>query len=192
MKLERCKNGHFFDADKFNMCPHCEDVGAVDPGTTQAFTEDVEGTTRPVDESPTAPEPIDLDNQKTIGFWGTEIAVEPVVGWLVCIEGENIGEDYKLKSGSNYIGRGNEFDVNLSKDKAVNRDKQGEIVYDPMSRKFHVLKGSGSKLYYLNDDPVYSPMEIQRNDTLKVGKSRLMFFPCCDDNFSWKLDETEE
>ncbi len=27
MNLKRCDNGHFYDGDKFQSCPHCAAVG---------------------------------------------------------------------------------------------------------------------------------------------------------------------
>ncbi len=35
MKLERCKNGHFYDGDKYSTCPHCSNgQNTVDHGDT--------------------------------------------------------------------------------------------------------------------------------------------------------------
>ena len=29
MNLKRCDNGHFYDGDKFQSCPHCAAVGGA-------------------------------------------------------------------------------------------------------------------------------------------------------------------
>lgn len=31
MNVVKCKNGHFFDADTYEICPHCKDVIADNP-----------------------------------------------------------------------------------------------------------------------------------------------------------------
>ena len=48
---------------------------------------------------------MDTEDNCTIGYYSRVIGVEPVVGWLVCTEGEYKGESFKLKSGRNFIGR---------------------------------------------------------------------------------------
>ena len=33
MNLKRCNNGHFYDADKFSTCPHCNMTASADEET---------------------------------------------------------------------------------------------------------------------------------------------------------------
>ena len=34
MNLTKCKNGHYFDADKYPNCPHCASSGSADDDVT--------------------------------------------------------------------------------------------------------------------------------------------------------------
>lgn len=37
MNIQRCKNGHFFDADRFTECPHCLHNGSIEPDAPERF-----------------------------------------------------------------------------------------------------------------------------------------------------------
>ncbi len=130
--------------------------------------------------------PIDNDN-KTVSFFSSSIGKEPVVGWLVCTDGEHFGEDFRLKSGRNFIGRGANMDVCIAKDNTVSRERHAIIVYEPRGNLFLIQPGDSKELCYLNDAVVLSPQPINVHDRLLVGKSELMFIPCCTDRFNWDM-----
>ena len=134
--------------------------------------------------------PDDDDDMKTQSFYATEKGHEPVVGWLVCIKGEAFGEGFKLKSGRNFIGRASNMDVVLTGDATVSREKHAIVLYEPKRRKFMVQAGESRELFYLNDEVVLTAEELKAKDVLTIGKTKLLFVPCCDDSFGW--DELEE
>ena len=37
MNIQKCKNGHFFDADRFAACPHCLQEGSIEPDIPERF-----------------------------------------------------------------------------------------------------------------------------------------------------------
>ena len=39
MRLQRCKNGHFYDADKYRVCPHCVSGDRLDEEKTEVVYE---------------------------------------------------------------------------------------------------------------------------------------------------------
>lgn len=45
------------------------------------------------------------DPDKTVSVSGVTDTVDPVTGWLVCIEGPQYGKDFKIHAGKNFIGR---------------------------------------------------------------------------------------
>ena len=94
MKLERCNNGHFYDPAKHSSCPHCGiDIDFdIDKTLPISRNNDVENKTAPRVSN------ANKENQenKTIGIYHKEIGIDPVVGWLVCIEGPDRGRDYRL------------------------------------------------------------------------------------------------
>ena len=51
-----------------------------------------------------AKESYEIDNDKTVAVHVFENGIEPVVGWLVCVNGEEKGSNYRLIRGRNRIG----------------------------------------------------------------------------------------
>lgn len=185
MNLTRCDNGHFYDAERFSECPHCnqtaistvlqdEDGGSL---YTAPLTDPV---SPPIIEDTL---PVD-DAQKTIGYFG-EMVTEPVVGWLVAISGVHFGEDFKLKSGRNFIGRSTEMDIALTGDSSISREKHAIVLYEPRGNSFLVQPGDAKELFYLNDKVVLTATEISAYDILSLGETKLLFIPCCSDKFNW-------
>jgi hypothetical protein len=126
------------------------------------------------------------DDQKTISFASQNIGTEPTVGWLVIIGGEDMGMDFKLKSGRNFIGRSASMDVALKNDKTVSREKHSIVVYDPKSYTYIVQPGTAKELCYLNDEVVLAPQVLELNDVITVGETKLLFVPLCTrDGFNW-------
>lgn len=41
MNLSRCEKGHFFDKEKYAVCPHCQGGASSDDSLTTVFTEDM-------------------------------------------------------------------------------------------------------------------------------------------------------
>ena len=136
------------------------------------------------------------DVQKTVGMFNVEkSAKQPVAGWVVCVEGPHLGEDFRIVMGRNFLGRAGNMDIVLAKDKMVSRDKHAIIVYEPKGNMFIIQAGESKELFYLNDKVVLSPTEIKPYDTIKIGSSKLLFVPFCSENFNWndiKDEETEE
>ena len=219
MTLTRCNNGHFYDEDKFTQCPHCANAGR-NSGATVPLDRNV-NVTVPLtdyggggDDTPTSKPPQDVgsgslsdvvnranigvtpvpsDNEsKTVSFYSNAIGTEPVVGWLVCIEGNHMGEGFTLKSGRNFIGRATGMDVVLSGDSTVSREKHAIVLYDPEYHKFLVQPGDARELCYMNDQLVLNSVEIGVNDIIKVGATRLMFVPFCTNVFNWSMVKKNE
>ena len=192
MKLIRCENGHFYDSDRFESCPHC------DQRTVSTIFEDDTGKaiyTMPMTESRQTKDTsfedfvinqtqTEKDFQETIGYFG-DIEVQPVVGWLVAVAGNNYGMDFKLRTGRNFIGRSHEMDIALTGDTSISRDKHAVVLYEPKSNIFLVQPGASKELCYLNGKVVLSAMELNAYDVLTLGETQLMFIPCCSEKFNW-------
>ena len=131
-------------------------------------------------------------DEKTVGFFSSTMGTEPVVGWLVCTVGEHFGEDFKLKSGRNFIGRAPNMDVAVVKDGTVSRERHAIVVYEPRGNVFLVQPGDSKELSYLNGEVVLAPKELKAHDRLTVGKTELMFIPCCTAAFNWDMVKPEE
>lgn len=213
MKLTKCNNGHFYDADKYQTCPHCstssQNAGNLYSNSNHVISSGSNSITRKAnnidsqqkDTGVTQKKGGDLgkdveDAQKTVGIFvnkkSKDSSKQPVTGWLVCVDGEHFGEDFKIRMGRNFIGRGKDMDIVLDNDAHVSRSKHAIIVYEPKSNLFIVQAGESKELSYLNDEVILSPKELKPYDVITLGSSKLMFVPFCSDNFTWKADEEKD
>lgn len=125
----------------------------------------------------------------TVHYFQKAIGTEPVVGWLVCVKGVHFGEDFKIKSGRNFIGRSGNMNISLSADKAISRDKHAILTYDPKSNSFLIQPGESSELCYVNDEAILVPTKLKINDRISLGESELVFIPFCSDTFTWEKEK---
>ena len=202
MNLTRCENGHFYDGERFDTCPHCNQT------TISTVLQDADGNreyTMPLSQ-PAPPQPLgssslldevtqlksrDDGYQATIGYFG-EVEIEPVVGWLVAVTGNHKGQDFKLKTGRNFIGRSEQMDVALTGDASISREKHAIILYEPKSNFFLVQPGDARELFYLNDKVVLSATVIEAYDVITLGNTKLLFVPCCSEKFKWDSTDSAE
>ena len=110
---------------------------------------------------------------------------DPVVGWLVCLEGPDRGRDFRLRSEKNFIGRSPLMDVCIPGDDTVSRERHGILVFDPKKQVFWALPGEAAGLVYLNGEIVHAPTQMQRDDILELGQTKLVLIPFCGDKYSW-------
>lgn len=82
MSLTRCPNGHMFSTRKHgNTCPYCNSVVNI---------------AAPKSAEPAAKTNVAGDDDKTMPYLGETVGIHPVTGWLVCIEGAQVGQDYRI------------------------------------------------------------------------------------------------
>ena len=110
----------------------------------------------------------------------------PVVGWLVCISGEHLGQRFEMGSGKNAIGRNEDNHIVLNRDGSVSGRKHAFIVYEPKKRDFYLQPGDSSGLTYLNDTFITEIKKLQANDMIELGGSKLLFIPFCVASFFWE------
>ena len=68
---------------------------------------------------------------KTVGYYHKKVGIDPVVGWLLCVDGPEKGRDYRIRSGRNSIGRAENMDICISGDSSISRERHAIIAYDP-------------------------------------------------------------
>ena len=128
------------------------------------------------------------DEQRTEADRGMD---DPVVGWLVVVEGPGKGRAMQLGYGSNSLGRGATDRVKLDfGDDQISRNGHAVVTYDPRGRKFYVQHGGGTNLTYLGDQPVLAPAELPALSHIGIGNTVLRFVPLCGAEFDWQ--DTEE
>jgi len=124
------------------------------------------------------------DDVKTMAFYDFADA-EPVVGWLVCVRGEYLGQSFNLKAGQNFIGRALNMDVALAKDTSVSRHKHAILTFDPHNRLFFIQPGESSGLTYHCGNLLLAHQHLNAYECIKVGNSELIFVPFSGEMFTW-------
>jgi len=191
--MERCNQGHFYDKDKYTRCPYC---GVVDlemrptcavnaiSGEDQLL-ETVQKQEIEKGEPVITPYSCNDEPGETVGIVRRKIGIDPVVGWLVCIEGVDKGRDYRIRSEKNVIGRSERMDICIAGDKSISRDNHACVVFNPNNRSFRVQVGDSRGLVYLNGSEVISHSELKPYDVIEIGATKLAFIPFCGENFNW-------
>ena len=202
-----CSAGHVYDADQFPSCPYCNrNTRAIQFGATAAPA-GYGATTAPAgygaahagrDDTigqTVMPEAIrrrmeqERDN-RTVGEFKWKLGYEPVVGWLVCVEGPEVGKDYRLFGRINSIGRAEDNDVVLAQEHTVSQKNHVRLAYDAKHNNFQLIPGEGTNVTYLNDEPLYVPQKLNAYDVLEMGATKLIFVPLCSERFRWPESRT--
>lgn len=186
MNLTKCGNGHYYDADKFDHCPHCSKAEHREDGKGAGKGKPESVSLRDAVKSATSPARFAGEENRTVSYYGGSMQTEPVVGWLVCIEGACLGKAFELKNGKNFIGRALNMDVILEGDPNVSRERHAIVTYEPKNRLFVAQPGDSRELFYVNGEVVLMNVELHNRDVLYVGKTRLMFVPFCGAEFAWE------
>lgn len=209
MNLTKCSNGHFYDSDTYASCPHCNSGAAAENNTIAfdngagamqsqniAATIDLESyVSADTSDGPGATDSnvYETDDSKTISIYQSgkmeTPQMSPTVGWLVCTKGKFYGQDFRLKSGRNFIGRGAGMDVCLAGENTVSRDRHATIIHEPRKNIFIAQPGESRELFYVNGNVVLSSIELKKNDILQLGEVQLMLIPCCDSAFQWDQED---
>ena len=204
----RCDSGlHFYDAEQHRAgCPYCGvdlEIGATEPVRREAHGSP---TPPPNSEPPTqpkrrppAPEPSPASSPpvQEVGSTvrvvrnkqGEELDFDPVVGWLVCVEGPDRGRDYRIRSQKNWIGRSPQMQIQIQGDATIHGQKHAFVSFNPRYATFTFGCGDGTSLVYLNDEEIHQPTRLTAYDIIELGKTRLMFVPLCGENFDWGTED---
>ena len=127
----------------------------------------------------------------TVAAFEKKHGYDPVVGWLVCVEGNNKGQDFPLRAKTNLIGRGSGMDVQIKGDDTISSNTHAKIDYDVLNNAFYLLPGNNRTTIYVNKKPVYSAQQLASYDRLRFGRTELLFVPFCNERFTWEEGEKE-
>ena len=133
-----------------------------------------------------------MGQPKTQYIHGAGVESDPVAGWVVVVKGPGRGNFCPVFVGMNSVGRDASQRVSLSfGDDSISREEHAFITYDEEQRCFYLQHGGKSNLVRLGAHPVLSPTELKPNDLIRIGRTTLLFVPCCGPDFSW-TDEVQE
>lgn len=189
----RCPNCGNYYAPGNGGCPYCGDtsvIGAAHIGKTEPASASWSGNDN-VYSSSTLPAD-DNSGHSSGNFQPTHIGgvvnvpggSEPVVGWLVCIDGPARGMDYRLHSGYNNIGR-EEGDIRISGDMQISRREHARVAFDADGAIFYIAPGSGRNIIKVNGKAVLNAVELANYDVISIGTSKLIFVALCGERFMW-------
>ena len=156
-KIIVCPNGHYYDAGKHAACPFCSGQG-----------------------QPVRPPEIMVDPPlPDIHPPG------PAVGWLVAVDGPNMGADYRIHPGDNHIGskRG---DIRIQDDRYIADEKDSIISFVPQTGQFSIAYERGKNVLLVNDVPVTGgSAELHDRDRITVGNTNLVLVALRGEAFTW-------
>lgn len=109
----------------------------------------------------------------------------PPVGWLVCIEGNDKGSDFRIHSQNNFVGRSKSMDICIPGDEYISKEMAAVVSYDDVDRTFYFSPSTGHNIIRANGRPVFSAVVLNAYDELTIGKTKLLFIPLCGERFDW-------
>ncbi len=112
---------------------------------------------------------------------------EPVVGWLVVLDGPGRGNHRAIYNGSNTIGRGSNQRISIDfGDDTISSEQQAFLVYDGKKRQFQLVPNLGRpNLVHHNDSALLANAELKARDRITMGQTTLLFVPLCGPDFDW-------
>jgi hypothetical protein len=131
------------------------------------------------------PAPV-ADIGATVAMVRKKMGIDPVVGWLVCVEGPEKGRDYRIRSERNGIGRGADMAICIQGDEAISRENHAYISFNPRKASFRIAPGDSRGMTYLNGEEVDVPMPLKPYDRIELGQTHLLFVPFCSESFNWE------
>lgn len=111
---------------------------------------------------------------------------DPVVAWLVVVEGPGRGTALAVGYGNNRIGRAPAENIAVDfGDEEISRENHASLTFDGRHRRFYLVPGHGRNLVYVNEEPVMSPLELKGGEDIMLGATKLRFVPFCGKAFDW-------
>lgn len=200
MAMQQCPNGHLYDDAKNSTCPYCSDgnsIGVTVPLNNVPVGGGAFPSTTPLDTGAndfpkTAPVGTAFEPTQYKEEIVNDKGIVEVRGWLVCLEGEKRGVDFKILGEKNTIGRGSDNDIKIDFDSSVSKGVNAIISYDVRNNKFFVFLGESKNNIYVNNNLLMTPIELKDYDIIEIGNTKLLFRSLCNENFTWEETKAKE
>jgi FOG: FHA domain len=185
-----------YDPSTHPQCPHCRSKQggpeATEPSSgtkttpLQSMSPFASAKTEPL--MPTASSEGLRSASTTPGFMTTQSDGEakvfnPVVGWLVVVEGPARGKDFRLIAGKNTIGRDAEASAQITGDEQISRS-HATLYYYPKVNAFYLEDHSTHGTFH-NGEPVVQRIKVENMGIIELGKTKLLLRALCDTGFIW-------
>ena len=161
-----CSNGHQME-DSWEICPYCQRTGYQ---TTNAGGGGAK--TRLEVDSIIAPKATAVPVARKTVLLSDRHPKRDLVGWLVALDGEQKGEDFRVRDGQNTVGSAPDADIVL-RDETVS-GKHASLRYK--DAKFFVTDLDSTNGTFLNSraEPI-AREELNDNDLVRFGAVTLKF-----------------
>lgn len=184
MEMRKCERGHYYDAATNQSCPYCRQM---QNSQAEHQTGGIERTVALNNVQDTMQ--VARDSGKTVALFQTKQGIDPVVGWLIAINGTEKGKDYRIHTDNNFIGRGERMDISIRSDETISRENQAIITYDSAERVYYFSPGEGRSINRLNGKAIFQTTELKPYDRITLGKTEFIFMPLCGKEFQWETEE---
>ena len=104
---------------------------------------------------------------------------DPVVGWLVGIEGKNRGKSFCLYAGRNSAGNSNTFTCALAEGSINTGGALFYIIFTPAAEMFFLQPGTARDVCTLNGTPLLQSEHIGEGDVISTAGGKYMVIPLC-------------
>lgn len=112
---------------------------------------------------------------------------DPVVGWLVVVDGPGRGKAVNIYAGMNSLGRSSGQRIRADfGDASISGEGAAFITFEPKRRTFHINHGGKANIVYLNDEAVLTPMPLAGGSVIAIGETKFRFVQLCGPDFTWE------
>jgi hypothetical protein len=125
----------------------------------------------------------------------TAFIQDPVVGWLVVVQGQGLGAFRPVYEGNNAVGRGKNQRIPIDfGDETISAEEQAYIRYDSVDRSFLFVPNlSKTNIVLVNDKKPTAAVKLEWMDVITMGRTKLAFIPFCGEEFDWsELPDAKE
>jgi pSer/pThr/pTyr-binding forkhead associated (FHA) protein len=160
--------------DSWELCPYCQRTGYQSPrgldsgGKTRLEMDPLSQT---MQSGAAAPAPSQVAPRRTV-LLSDAVRKTALVGWLVVMDGDQKGEDFRLRDGQNTLGSASDSDIVL-RDETVSA-KHASIRYK--DGKFFLSDLDSTNGTFLNGlGECVARIELNDSDMLRCGGVTLKF-----------------
>ena len=199
MARVRCENGHMYDDNRFYTCPHCSVDVDLEKITKQSFKNLLErageynpkvgsGIIEPSHNNVEIQENIaagiaaasEKFDQSTIGayIFGKQ---EPVAAWVVCMNEDMRGQDFRLVEGRNIFANKTDAQIYLPNMK----DGTGgmAITYASLDDSYYIESGVSEVI--VNGEVIDGHAKLDGQCVIDIDGYNLVFIPFCEYGRNW-------
>lgn len=185
MQVIVCKEGHYYDSNKYRECPVCKrNAQRMEGDKTESKSSPSLEPRRVQPQYMEWKEAAEIADPNRTQMEQEELPINSyITGWLVCVEGPERGRDYRLRAGFNRIGRSHKMDVCIFEDDGISRNTHCSIVYEYRKNQF-LLVPEG--MTWKAEELLEGPVELVNGDRFKIGDTVLEFIAFCRGQIKWE------